>query len=111
MDVTREQKCVELLKAAGVYQPAFDMEIHMLAMMEREHQRTLKTWRERGSRPDTDLYDVIVQQRKDILAHRDALGLTPKGMHRLRPKNGFHPKAENSETNTLTLIQGKRRRA
>ena len=107
--MTREQKYTELLKAEGVYQPA--MEIHMLAMMEREHQRTLKTWRERGSRPDTDLYDVIVQQRKDILAHRDALGLTPKGMHRLRPKNGFRPPAENSETNTLTLIQGKRRRA
>ena len=109
--MTREQKYVELLKAAGVYQPAFDMEIHMLAVMEREHARTLTAWKKAGSRTNTDLYDVIVQQRKDILAHRDALGLTPKGMHRLRPKNGFQPKTETGETNTLTLIQGRRRRA
>ena len=31
------------------------------------------------------LYTVIQQQRRDILAHREALGLTPKAFKRLRP--------------------------
>ena len=80
--MTREQKYVEQLMALGIYQPAFDPEIHTLAIMEREHQRTLK--HEAGDSTDSDLYPVIVQQRRDILAHRDALGLTPKALRRLK---------------------------
>lgn len=82
--MTREQKYVEQLMALGIYQPAFDPEIHTLAIMEREHQRTLKRWHEAGDSTDSDLYPVIVQQRRDILSHRDALGLTPKALRRLK---------------------------
>ena len=82
--MTREQKYVEQLMALGIYQPAFDPEIHTLSIMEREHQRTLKRWHETGDSTDSDLYPVIVQQRRDILAHRDALGLTPKALRRLK---------------------------
>ena len=83
--VTREQKYIEQLREIGVYQPAFDPEIHMLAMMEREHQRTVKAWRAAGSPISGDLCQAVERQRRDILQHRDALGLTPKGLHRLRP--------------------------
>lgn len=82
--MTREQKYTEQLMALGIYQPAFDPEIHTLAIMEREHQRTLKRWHEAGDKEDSDIYPVIVQQRRDILAHRDALGLTPKALRRLK---------------------------
>lgn len=84
MAKTREKKYIEQLMQLGIYQPAFDPEIHTLAMMEREHQRILKTWKESGSAADSDLYPIIVQQRRDILAHRDALGLTPKALRRLK---------------------------
>ena len=82
--MTREQKYIEQLKTLGIYQPAFDPEIHTLAIMEREHQRTLKRWHADGDSTDSELYSVIVQQRRDILAHRDALGLTPKALRRLK---------------------------
>ena len=48
----------------------------------------MKAWKataEPNKAPSTEhpLYDVISRQRKDILTHRDALGLTPKGLQRL----------------------------
>ena len=94
--MTREQKYTEQLKEMGVWQEAFAPEVHMLAMMERELQRMTKAWKRAGS-PVTDetangtptsnkTFDAINTMRRDILQHRDALGLTPKGLHRLRPK-------------------------
>lgn len=88
---TREQTYRDQLEAMGVWQDAFQPEIHMLSILEREHQRTLKAWKAadktgRGGDPTDDLYPVLVQQRRDILAHRDALGLTPKAFRRLRPQ-------------------------
>ena len=82
--MTREQKYAEQLQALGIYDPCFEPAIHTLAIMERDHQRTLKLWREGGSDPTSELYAVIERQRRDILAHRDALGLTPRGLRRLR---------------------------
>lgn len=87
--MTREQQYIEQLKELGIYEKAFDPEIHTLAMLEREHQRTHKEWRataKDGKAPSASdpLYAVITAQRKDILAHRDALGLTPKAYKRMR---------------------------
>ena len=81
---TREQIYVSQLIALGVWQPAFLPAVKTLADMEREHQRVKKAWRARGSDVTSDLYAVIVQHRRDIFAHRDALGLTPKGLRRLK---------------------------
>lgn len=72
----------------GIYRPAFDAEIHTLCVLERELSRTMKAWKataEPNKAPSTEhpLYDVISRQRKDILTHRDALGLTPKALQRL----------------------------
>lgn len=115
--MTREQKYVEQLKQIGIYQPAFDPEIHTLAVMERDLQRMLKAWKAAGS-PITDetvqgsptsnkMLDAIVTLRRDILSHRDALGLTPKGLHRLRPKSTEANKPDQAEkkTTVLELVQ------
>lgn len=107
--MTREQKYIEQLRELGIFQEAFEPEIHMLAMMERELQRTVKVWRENGSDVNTGTYDKISQLRKDILAHRDSLGLTPKGLHRLRPKGvGVEPE---QKTQMTVLEQIRARRA
>ena len=82
--MTREQKYTQQLRELGVYEPAFDPEIHTLAEMERDHQRTRKDWKASGSDVTDDLYPVLERQRKDILAHRESLGLTPRGLRRLR---------------------------
>ena len=117
--VTREQKYREQLQEIGIYREAFDPEIHMLAMMERELQRMVKLWKAQGS-PVTDYgasgavtsnktLDAINSMRRDILAHRDALGLTPKGLHRLK-KNSAEEPAERGEGQTvLELVRSKKR--
>lgn len=93
--MTLEQRYTEQLQELGVYRRAFDPEIKLLCQMEREIRRIDKAWRrecpkdENGQAvPDYEsrLYDRIVQLRKDILSHRDSLGLTPKGYKRLRPE-------------------------
>lgn len=88
--MTKEQIYAEQMRDLGIYDKAFEPEIHTLAILEREHQRTMKEWKvtaEDGRAPSAadKLYTVIQQQRRDILAHREALGLTPKAFKRLRP--------------------------
>ena len=78
------------LESLGVYDPAFDPAIHVLCIQERELSRAMKAWK--ATAPDkntapliTDpLYQEISKLRRDILARQDALGLTPKGLQRLR---------------------------
>lgn len=117
--MTREQRYREQLKEMGVYREAYEPEINMLAMMERELQRMVKAWKAAGS-PITDLtatgsptsdktLDAITTMRRDILAHRDALGLTPKGFNRLRRKAAQGEAEENGGKTVLTLIQARRR--
>lgn len=86
---TREQTYTVQLKALGIYEPAFDPAIRTLATMERELQRTVKAWKAtaKDGQPascDHKLYGLIQQQRKDILAVRGSLGLTPKSLRRIR---------------------------
>lgn len=88
--MTLEQQYKASMEALGIYNPAFDSEIHLLAILEREHSRTMKAWKATAASKDappspTDpLYAVIQVQRRDILAHKDALGLTPKALKRLQ---------------------------
>ena len=87
--MSKESQYKALLSELGVYSPAFDAEIHTLCVLERELSRTMKAWKATVSKNETPaptdpLYDVICRQRRDILAHRDALGLTPKALQRLR---------------------------
>ena len=101
-----EDKYEAQLKELGIWQEAFSAEVHTLAMMERELRRVQKTWK--AAQADLDKarkegaiekdlamllkavdanYSLILTLRRDILTHRDALGLTPKGLQRLRGKD------------------------
>lgn len=91
--MTKEQIYTQQLQALGTYDPAFDPEIKQLAQLERELTRAKKQWSRTvptGEAPSVldPHYPVIRQLRQDILAHREALGLTPKSLARLRGKNG-----------------------
>ena len=77
------------LESLGVYDPAFDPAIHVLCIQERELSRAMKAWKATVPKDQapmiTDpLYQEIAKLRRDILARQDALGLTPKGLQRLR---------------------------
>ena len=88
--MSKEKEIAAQLTALGVYSPAFDPEIHTLCVMERELSRAMKAWKatapDKNTAPSVDepLYEIICKMRRDILQHRDALGLTPKGLQRLR---------------------------
>ena len=86
--MTREQIYKEQLQELGIYNPAFDPEIKTLAQLERRLTRVQKAWSETappGGKPSflNDHYPIIVQLEDKILAHREALGLTPKSLRRL----------------------------
>ena len=84
--MTLEQKYTEQLQELGVYRRAFDPEIKTLCQLEREYRRLDKAWRQD---PDytSKLYESRQKLRREILEHRDSLGLTPKGFKRLRPED------------------------
>lgn len=80
-----ESKYTRQLEALEIYRPAFDPEIKTLCQLEREYRRLDKVWR---ADPDytSKLYDSRQRLRREILEHRDSLGLTPKGFKRLKPE-------------------------
>lgn len=89
---TKENKYISQLKDLGVWQDAFEPAVHSLAILEREEARARKEWKAtaaEGSAPSVldEHYAVICQLRREILTHREALGLTPKGLSRLRGKS------------------------
>lgn len=88
--MAKEDLYKQQLQDLGVYDPAFDPAIHVLCIQERELSRAMKAWKatapgKKESPSITDpLYAEISKLRRDILARQDALGLTPKGLQRLR---------------------------
>lgn len=87
--MAKEQTYKQQLMDLGVYDPAFDPAIHVLCIQERELSRAMKAWKTTAAKDEapsiTDpLYAEISKLRRDILARQDALGLTPKGLQRLR---------------------------
>lgn len=96
---TKEQIYTAQLKELGIYEPAFAPEISTLAQLERELTRAKKAWSATappGGKPSVldPHYQVICSLRREILAHREALGLTPKALRRLRGQS-----AEGGPTN------------
>ena len=87
--MTRDEVYRQQLTRLGVYDPAFNPEIKTLAQLERRKQRAEKAWSATappGGKPSflDPHYQIIMQLEDKILAHREALGLTPKALRRLR---------------------------
>ena len=86
----KEDEYRQQLEAMGIYDRAFDGEIHALCILERELARARKAWKatapNKNAAPNfTDPhYEIIQRLGRDILTHRDALGLTPKAAARLK---------------------------
>lgn len=81
--MTAEDKYKAQLEELGIWRDAFAPEVHTLCMMERELRRAQKAMKDKTEDENADRYKVVLQLRRDILAHRDALGLTPKALRRL----------------------------
>ena len=93
----------------GIYEPAFDSSIKMLAQLEREKSRVQKAWKATAKKDEAPSvldphYAIIVQLRRDILALRDVLGLTPKALRRLRNRGSEPAAAGGSFADRLDAI-------
>lgn len=114
--MTKEQQYTWQLTELGVYDPAFDGAIHVLCIQERELSRAMKEWKATAPDPKaapsiTDpLYAEISKLRRDILARQDSLGLTPKGLQRLRrqtaPTGEVAPPAASGNPMLTQLLDG-----
>lgn len=88
------------MEAVGTYNQIFEPTIRQLAKAERELAKAEKTWRSNGGKMVAELtnktggtytakdphYAVVDQMRKDILALRNQLGLTPNSLKRVQAK-------------------------
>lgn len=115
---TKEQKYAKQLEAMGIWNEAFAGAVHDLAILEREQSRTRKAWAataEDGQAPSPldEHYQLILQQGRDILRLREALGLTPKSYRRLRgDQTPERPRDEKRDAPTvLDLVRARQKRA
>lgn len=88
------------MESVGTYAPIWDGTIKALAKAERELSRAEKTWKANGGKQVADLvsktgmaytakdpyWAVVEQQRKDVLALKTQLGLTPNALARVKAK-------------------------
>ena len=88
------------MEAVGTYNEIFEPTIKQLAKAERELAKAEKNWRANGGQMVAELvnktggkytakdphYAVVDQMRKDILALRNQLGLTPNSLKRVQAK-------------------------
>jgi len=105
----REDIYIQQLKALGIWEEAFAPEVSTLAQLERDLTRAKKAWSAtvpKGGKPSLldPLYGVICNLRREILTHRESLGLTPKALRRLRGVTGEGPDQRDLITERLDLI-------
>lgn len=107
--MSRETTYIAQLKALGIYEDAFAPEISTLAQLERELTRAKKAWSATappGGKPSLldPHYQVICSLRREILTHREALGLTPKALRRLRGQTSGEASQSDLITERLNAI-------
>ena len=105
--MTKEEKYRQEMIALGTWHTAFAPMVHDLAVLERELSRTRAAWKRTAppGRPPSSLdphYATIRQQSRDIMALRDALGLTPKALRRL--KGADTSEGTNEEIKAPTIL-------
>lgn len=85
----REDVYIAQLKALGVWEEAFLPLVKDLAKAERRRTRAEKEWSAtvpKGGKPSFThpLYQTLAQLDRTVMEYREALGLTPKALRRLR---------------------------
>ena len=112
--MTREQKYIEQMQRLGIYDEIFEPEIHALCIMERDLQRLTKRWKEngyqtvekngRGPAATDRTFDAIMTLRRQVLAMKDALGLTPKALARLKGRPANENEFDEDEPTRVTVL-------
>ena len=89
----RKENYIAQLKELDVYEPAFLPAVNDLVTTEHEYSRAMKAWREDAKRRNAPAltsdpaYGEVLRLRKEISAQREALGLTPRGLQKIRGRS------------------------
>lgn len=112
--MTREQKYIEQMMRLGIYDEIFEPEVHNLCIMERDLQRLTKRWKAdgyqtvekngRGPAATDRTFDAIMTLRRQVLAMKDALGLTPKALVRLKGRPAPAEDETDDKIQALTIL-------
>ena len=112
--MTREQKYIEQMMRLGIYDEIFEPEVHNLCIMERDLQRLTKRWKAdgyqtvekngRGPAATDRTFDAIMTLRRQVLAMKDALGLTPKALVRLKGRPAPAEDETGDKIQALTIL-------
>ena len=91
--MAREDVYIAQLQELGVWNEAFRPMVKDLAKAERLRTRAEKEWAAtvpKGGKPSFThpLYQACVQLDRTVMEYREALGLTPKALRRLRGQSG-----------------------
>ncbi|MBO7667038.1 MAG: hypothetical protein J6T26_01125 [Firmicutes bacterium] len=109
--MTKEEKYREQMIALGTWNEAFKPVVHSLCVLERETSRIRDAWKKTappGRSPSAldPHYGVIRNNEREIAALRDALGLTPRGLRKLKGMGTSEGTGEKIETPTvLSLVR------
>lgn len=111
--MTKEDKIREQMISLGTWNEAFSPMVHSLCVLERETGRIRAEWKKTappGRAPSAmdPHYNVIRSNEREIAAMRDALGLTPRGLRRIKGLGTSEGSGEDVTTGTvLSLVRGK----
>ena len=86
--MTKEQIYTAQMRELGIWQEAFAPLVKELSQAERQRTRALKAWSATappGGKPSflDPHWEVICKLDQKILAYRETLGLTPKGLRKI----------------------------
>ena len=111
--MTKEEKVRTQMIALGTWNEAFAPMVHSLCVLERETHRIRAEWKATappGRAPSAmdPHYAVIRANEREISALRDALGLTPRGLRRIKGLGTSEGTGEDVSDNTLLSIVRKK---
>ena len=111
--MTKEEKVRGQMIALGTWNEAFTPMVHSLCVLERETSRIRDAWKRTappGKAPSAmdPHYALIRSNEREIAAMRDALGLTPRGLRRIKGLGTSEGTGEDVSAGTvLSLVRGK----
>lgn len=109
-----EDKYKAQMERLGIWDDAFLPTVHDMCMLEREIRRCRTAWKqtaEDGEAPSPldEHYTLLRQLSRELQGYREALGLTPKGLRRLRV-NTLPVACDPPEAARLTVLDEIRKR-
>ena len=111
--MTKEEKYKDMMESLGTWNAAYAPVVHELCILEREIARARAAWKRTappGGAPSAldPHYAMIRQMVREATNLRDALGLTPRGLRRIKGLGTGEGSSEAPEPESvLSLVRKK----